>query len=71
MSSGTTARSLRRRVGDLFVHGDAAQADAELERLDHTAEETSWPIHRQWAFSVGKDWTGCRFVTPKAAAKKR
>jgi hypothetical protein len=37
-AAGTDAwNGLRRRVGDLFAHDDA-QADAELERLDHTAE---------------------------------
>ncbi|MFE2280134.1 hypothetical protein ACFXAE_23470 [Streptomyces sp. NPDC059454] len=38
-AAGTDAwNGLRRRVGDLFARGDAARADAELERLDHTAE---------------------------------
>ncbi|GAA2427679.1 hypothetical protein [Streptomyces coeruleofuscus] len=38
-AAGTDAwNGLRRRVGDLFAHDDAAQADAELERLDHTSE---------------------------------
>ncbi|MFA7767922.1 hypothetical protein ACGFNX_41840 [Streptomyces sp. NPDC048723] len=38
-AAGTDAwNGLRSRVGDLFARGDAAQADAELERLDHTAE---------------------------------
>lgn len=38
-SAGTDAwNGLRRGVGDLFAHGDATQADAELDRLDHTAE---------------------------------
>ncbi|MER5758903.1 hypothetical protein [Streptomyces sp. NPDC002082] len=38
-AAGTDAwNGLRRRIGDLFAHGEAARADAELERLDHTAE---------------------------------
>lgn len=38
-AAGTDAwQGLRRRVRDLFARGDAARADAELERLDHTAE---------------------------------
>ncbi|MGW0732514.1 hypothetical protein [Streptomyces sp. NPDC002851] len=41
-AAGTDAwNGLRRRVGDLFAHGGAARADAELERLDHTAEALS------------------------------
>ncbi|MBW5481065.1 hypothetical protein [Streptomyces bambusae] len=38
-AAGTDAwNGLRGRVRDLFARGDAARADAELERLDHTAE---------------------------------
>jgi hypothetical protein len=41
-AAGTDAwNGLRSRVGDLFARGDAARADAELERLDHTAEVLS------------------------------
>jgi hypothetical protein len=38
-AAGTDAwNGLRRRAGALFARGDAARRDAELERLDHTAE---------------------------------
>ncbi|MEV6400831.1 hypothetical protein AB0M39_39670 [Streptomyces sp. NPDC051907] len=41
-AAGTDAwNGLRRRVGDLFGRDDAARADAEHERLDHTAEVLS------------------------------
>ncbi|MFD9034760.1 hypothetical protein ACFVZW_27030 [Streptomyces sp. NPDC059567] len=41
-AAGTDAwHGLRRRMADLFAHGDAAQADAEIERMDHTAEVLS------------------------------
>ncbi|QEV49479.1 hypothetical protein CP980_34535 [Streptomyces vinaceus] len=41
-AAGTDAwNGLRRRVADVFAHGEPARADAELERLDHTAEVLS------------------------------
>ncbi|MDX3130805.1 hypothetical protein PV367_13620 [Streptomyces europaeiscabiei] len=41
-AAGTDAwNGLRTRVGDLFAHGEAARTDAELARLDHTAEVLS------------------------------
>ncbi|MFF4442396.1 hypothetical protein [Streptomyces sp. NPDC001621] len=37
-AAGTDAwNGLRHRVGEIFGRGDAARAQAELERLDHTA----------------------------------
>ncbi|MGW6521680.1 hypothetical protein [Streptomyces sp. NPDC054962] len=37
-AAGTDAwTGLRRRVGEIFGRGDAARAQAELERLEHTA----------------------------------
>ncbi|WP_125523882.1 hypothetical protein [Streptomyces sp. WAC 05379] len=63
-AAGTDAwNGLRRRVGDLFAHSDPAQADAELERLDHTAEvlNSANDIHSERLRQEGV-WQG-RFET--------
>ncbi|MEV2249435.1 DUF3052 domain-containing protein [Streptomyces sp. NPDC050147] len=65
------ATQLIEEGGDLWLMTPKTGRDGYVEPSDINEAATTAGLAQTRSISAGKDWTGSRLVTPKAAAKKR
>ncbi|MGW7067374.1 DUF3052 domain-containing protein [Streptomyces sp. NPDC054855] len=65
------ATQLIEEGGDLWLMTPKTGRDGYVEASDINEAATTAGLAQTKSINAGKDWTGSRLVTPKAAAKKR
>ncbi|MFG2646752.1 DUF3052 domain-containing protein [Streptomyces sp. NPDC048436] len=65
------ATQLIEEGGDLWLMTPKTGRDGYVEPSDINEASTTAGLAQTKSINAGKDWTGSRLVTPKAAAKKR